>query len=164
MYFKIKKNSVTGQKLQTVLDKITQAREAQKTLAEKYHVVQWRGSSLTIEGGFSSVIFEPGFKPDPKVWKNVYDSDDEFMPKLSSKEGKKIKAEFINLPLVYNTELNDIFKIKNALFGHPGFYFKNDEYFGIYAKDNCEMTIPEDTTEITMTEFKKLFPSYTPGR
>ena len=81
------------------------------------------------------------------------------MPKLNCKKGKDIQKEIDSLPIVDIDELNNIVNYdsggwKNT---HIGFNGTNEKYFGFIILDKWDIKMPIDCTEITASEYKKLF-------
>lgn len=163
MYYITKTNSETGKKFQSILDRSKECLMAQKEMAKKYKIKQWRKSRSSVAGGFSSVIFEDNKNVDRHLWRNVYNTSDEWMPKRNSKAAKAIDDEFDAMPVVTLQELNDCvdpnFKYWKGNIGFNGSNAKNKLYFGFktnesFHEGDCVITIPDDCQEVTSIEYK----------
>ena len=156
MYFITPKNSETGKKFQKIADKLDVCFENQKALAEKYGFTSWRGERWVVAGGISSVIFPQGTTVDTKVWKEVRDG--EYMPRLNSKQGKAIQADFDQAVTISKSELNACIGWNEGFSKHIGFCKANDEYFGFTIEEDwTDVPIPSDCTEITTSKYQELF-------
>jgi hypothetical protein len=93
------------------------------------------------------------------LWKSSGYGPNEWMPKLSTKEGKAIMAEINALPIVDIDELNAVVGYEGNHFksSHIGFSYENKAYYGFILSDKWEVTPPDDCEEITASEYKKLF-------
>lgn len=154
MYFITSKNSETGAKLAAIEQRMNEAIEAQKAMAKKYGIKEWRRGHWGVAGRFSSVIFSE--TPDLKVWKRV-NGDKEFLPKLNNKEGKAIDTEFSRMPWVPYWQLNECVGIDNNQWGNIGVIFGHAELFGFSVPEEWEFESPGDCEEITTTEYKRIF-------
>lgn len=152
MYFITPKDSETGKKFSAISEKRKQCYQAQKELAQKYGFTQWRSGHWVLFGKISACIFPE--TPDTKIWKRV-NSRDEWMPKLTTKEGKEIKKDFDSLPQVSNEELN-------ACVGYDedwstiGFA-QNKTFFGFIGFEDWDVKVPEDCEEVTVSKYREMF-------
>lgn len=156
MYFITKKDSETGKKFQQIADKMSICYEHQKALADKYGFTSWRGAYWVVDGGISSVIFPEEYTIDTKVWKKVKDRKNEYTPRLNTKQGKAIQADFNLAPTITKSELNACISWDEA-FSNIGFNKGNDMYFGFCVGEDCDAIIPKDCKEVTTTTYRKLF-------
>ena len=156
MYFITKKDSETGKKFQKIVDKFDICFENQKALANKYGFTSWRGAYWVIAGGISSVIFPKDTIVDTKVWKKVKDRKNEYTPRLNTKQGKSVQADFEQAPTITKSELNACIDWDEA-FSNIGFDKGNDKYFGFCVGEDCNVVIPKDCEEITTTKYRELF-------
>lgn len=154
MYFITKKDSETGKKFQKIVDKFDICFEKQKELAEKYGFTSWRGERWVIAGGISSVVFPKDTTIDAKLWKQVKGKD-EYMPRMNTKQGKAVQADFDLAVTVSKSELNACIGWDEA-FSNIGFD-ENDKYFGFCVSEDCGVIIPKDCEEITTTAYRELF-------
>ena len=152
MYFKTLRSSQTGENFKKVESKAGQAFDEQKSLSEELNFKSWREGWWQAFGGISCVHFEN--KPDSKLWKK---KEDGYMPKLNSKAGKELQKKIDNLTSVSYDELNQCVGFDGAPWKHIGVNFDNDEYFGFEVGESWDFKIPEDCTEITTTEYRRLF-------
>lgn len=156
MYFITKKDSETGKKFQQIANKMVVCYEYQKVLADKYGFTSWRGAYWVIAGGISSVIFPKDTIVDTKVWKKVKDRKNEYTPRLNTKQGKSVQADFEQAPTITKSELNACIDWDEA-FSNIGFDKGNDKYFGFCVGEDCNVVIPKDCEEITTTKYRELF-------
>ena len=154
MYFITKKDSETGKKFQKIVDKFDICFEKQKELAEKYGFTSWRGERWVVAGGISSVVFPKGTTIDAKLWKQVKGKD-EYMPRMNTKQGKAVQADFDLAVTVSKSELNACIGWDEE-FSNIGFD-GNDKYFGFCVSEDCGVIIPKDCEEITTTAYWELF-------
>lgn len=154
MYFITRKTSLTGEKFKKVSQLRDEAIDAQRAFCEKYKVDKFRGAVFYAWGGISSCVFSSD--PDKKIWKKIPKRSGEYMPKKSSKVGKVIQVEIINLPKVNHQVINDCIGFDGELFTNIGFD-ESDDYFGFVAFDDWGVAPPDDCREVTFTEYKKLF-------
>jgi len=155
MYFITEKTSETGQKFEVVSKKLKAVFKAQKEIAKKYGFDKFRGRHWVVAGGFSSVIFNDETKIDKTVWKqNKYG---EWMPKLNSVVGKEIAASFKGCPTVGSEDLNMCIGFDGALFQTIGYAGNCETHFGFIVEREWKVKIPKDCTEVTETEYNKMF-------
>lgn len=158
MYFITKKDSETGKKFQKIIDKLDVCHKDQKALANKYGFTSWRRSSWEVAGGISSVTFHKSATIDPKLWKLVKGKN-EYSPRLNTKEGKALQAEFKQATVITKGELNACIGWGEDFIHSIGLDWNNDEYFCFYIEEDwTDVPIPADCKEITISKYKKLFP------
>ena len=156
MYFITKRTSKTGKKFQKIANKLDVCFENQKALAEKYGFTSWRGAYWVVAGGISSVMFPKGTTIDIKVWKEV--KKGEYMPRLNTKQGKAIQADFDQAVTLSKAELNACIGWEEGFSKSIGFDSSNDKYFGFTLDDDWDdITISADCSEITKTKYRELF-------
>lgn len=151
MYYITPRNSETGKKLQAIMDKGKMCVKAQEKLAKKYGFKEWYTCSLHIYGGISAAVFAT--PPDSKIWSKR--EKDGYFPKLSTKVGKAMAAEFEALPVVFPYELNMAIGWQQK-WKHVG-YESNKTHFGIVVKEEWGLKMPDDCTEITTIDYRKQF-------
>ncbi len=154
MYFITNKDSETGLKFAAIEKKMDDAIQAQKTMAKKYGIKEWRRAHWGVAGRFSSVIFAE--TPDLKVWKRV-NGENEFMPKLNTKEGKVIDAEFSKMPWVPYWKLNECVGIDINQWGNIGVTFRHPHLYGFSVPEEWKFECPGDCEEITTSKYKEIF-------
>ena len=80
------------------------------------------------------------------------------MPRLNTKQGKAIQADFDQAVTISKAELNACIGWKEGFSEHIGFCKNNNEYFGFtIEKDRTDIVIPNDCIEITTSKYKELF-------
>jgi len=156
MKFITRRTSETGQKFVAIEERGKEAHRAICKLSDQIGFTEWRTGFWCAFGGISAVLFPKDFVVDEKTWKNVNNSKDEWMPRLSTKEGKRIMALFDDLPKVMNSELNDCIDFFTH-FRSIGFSGNNDEFIGFSVKEEWKVQIPEDCEEVTVSKYKELF-------
>lgn len=153
MYYITKVTSETGKKFKVFSEKLQKVHDAQRKLAKAIGFEYWRGCYWLAAGGFSSLIFKS--PPDPKIYKKV--NGTEWMPKMSSKEGKAIQAKLDSAPTVEIKELNNCIGFNGAPFKKIGFNNDNKGYFGFVVREEWNVKVPEDCEEVTTSKFNSLF-------
>ena len=157
MYFITKKDSETGKKFQKIIDKLDVCHKDQKALADKYGFTSWRRASWEVAGGISSVTFHKSATIDPKLWKLVKGKN-EYKPRLNTKEGKALQAEFKQATVITKGELNACIGLGEDFIHSIGLDWNNDEYFCFYIEEDwTDVPIPTDCKEVTISKYKKLF-------
>jgi hypothetical protein len=157
MYFITKKESETGKKFQKIKDKFKVCLEDQKALADKYGFISWRRASWEVVGGISSVTFHKCATVDAKLWKLVKGKT-EYSPRLNTKEGKVLQAEFKQATVITKAELNACIGWNESFLKSIGLDWNNDEYFCFFIEEDwTDVPIPADCTEITTSKYKELF-------
>lgn len=156
MYYRTKKDSKTGLKLQAIVDKKNKAHKECVALSEKYGFKSWRSGYWVAFGGISSVIFEhkPDSKPDSKIWGKGA-AKGEYMPKLNSKAGKAINEEMEFLTVVSPVDLNQCVGCKENI-NRIGFTFSDSEYFGFQTGKDYSIEVPDDCEEILESVYKNM--------
>jgi len=152
MKFITKKSSETGKRFQIISDKRSEVFKKQKQVANEIGFHQWRHGYWTVWGGFSCLMFKEN--PNEKVYKK---QEDGWMPRLNSKEGKKIQAQLDACSKVGINELNQCIGFDGAPFKTIGFGSNNKNYFGFEVEEDWGVKIPKDCKEVTTTEYNKLF-------
>ena len=157
MYFITKKESETGKKFQKIVDKLKVCLEDQKALADKYGFISWRGAHWEVAGGISSVTFHKCATVDSKLWKLVKGKT-EYKPRLNTKEGKAVQADFDQATVITKGELNACIGWGESFFKNIGLEWNKDEYFCFKIEEDwTDVPIPADCTEITTSKYKELF-------
>ena len=157
MYFITKKESETGKKFQKIVDKLKVCLEDQKALADKYGFISWRGAHWEVAGGISSVTFHKCTTVDAKLWKLVKGKT-EYKPRLNTKEGKAVQADFDQATVITKGELNACIGWGESFFKNIGLEWNKDEYFCFKIEEDwTDVPIPSDCTEITTSKYRELF-------
>lgn len=153
MYFKTLRTSETGKKFTAIIEKISVTNQASKEFAKKYDVKAWRPDGFAAFGGIATVMLNN--PPDKKLWKLRKGKTDEYVPNYKTNEGKIVEKELTGVPVVSRHELNMCIGFE-ADFKSIGFN-NSDKYFGYTTNDEWNVPVPDDCTEITRTEYLKLF-------
>lgn len=154
MYYITKRDSETGKKFASFREKMKRAFQEQREMCNKYGFSHWRAKSSFSFGGISGVQFPNGFDIDMKVWKSIGTA--QYYPRLTSKIGKLIHAEFEAMFTVEKDELNACIGY-NEIMNTIGFAFNNDEYFGFAIGKNWDVKIPDDCEEVLHSKYLELF-------
>lgn len=152
MYYITEKNSETGKKLQGFYDRKKEIYDKEKELSRKYNFQQWGTYDFFIQGKIDFVRFDNENQVDMRVWKK---DGKNYSPRLNTKEGKKIKADFNQLEKLSWNDLNACINWES--FGKVIGTNKSEKYFGIDTMNDWDISIPNDCKEITYTEWKKIF-------
>ncbi len=156
MYFITKKDSETGQKFQGIVEKHKIVHQARFEFCNKYGFDAYRQDAWAVYGGISS-CGEFKETPDPKIW-GKGSGKGEFFPKANSKDGKIIRQEIENLPVVSRHELNMCVGYEaGAPFNVIGFAQSNPEYFGFTTGNEWGIKIPADCEEVMYSKYQELF-------
>ncbi len=154
MKFKTLRTSKTGKKLAEISKKRQEARSAVLDLGEKWGFTKHRPDAFEVWGGVSAIVFDK--EPDMKLWKKAGHNENEYMPRLNNKEGKKLGAILHGLPTVSSFDLNKCVGYNGAPISTIGFNSNNIKYYLFSVGDNWDFTPPKDCKEITVSEYKKL--------
>lgn len=157
MYFITKKDSETGKKFQKIVNKLDVCFENQKALADKYGFTSWRSAHWEAAGGIYTVKFPKGTTVDAKLWKQVKGKD-EYMPRMNTKQGKAVQADFDQATVITKAELNACIGWDESFLKCIGFDWNNDRFFCFKIDDAwTDVPIPADSEEITTTTYRELF-------
>ena len=154
MYFITKKDSDTGKKFEAVRIKMNECLKVQKELSKQIGFESWGIGYWLVAGGFSSVRFNKDVIVDTKIWKQCNGG---YLPKLNSKEGKRIEALLMTCPTVTIDELNQCVGFDGAPFKTIGFAGNNDSPFGFVVRDDWGFIKPDDCEEVTNSKYNELF-------
>lgn len=157
MYFKTKKNSITGRRIAGVQKKLDACQAAVIKLSDELGFKQWRQNNnpFVAYGGISVVDFGTK-KPDLKIWKEVRRG--EFSPRKNTKEGKAMAKIFDALPIVSTKELNWCINDKEDFLHKVGYNLAGSRmYYGVSTMEEWGLKMPKDCEEITLTAYNKLF-------
>lgn len=157
LYYKTKRKSKTGMKLQSVVEKIKQAQDQALSLMEAMSAEHIRGSNWEFAGGISAFVYDDDSNI-PEVMKRVNkrDTDRDYMPKLNSKGGKALQNKIDGLLTVSKMELSKCVGYDCDIFSCIGFCRTNTEYLLFQTDEEWSVDIPFDCLEITGTEYKSL--------
>lgn len=157
MYFITEWYTETGKKFATLNQERVRCHEAQIKLANSLGATSWRSARFCAFGGFSSLIFPEA--QDSKLWKNVNDSENEWMPKLNSKAGKELRKQIDDLPKITFEDLNLCagYDAEGSYFSKIGYGFADEIYVGFCVGEDWDYTPPSDCREVTRTEYYRIF-------
>lgn len=155
IYFKVEKSSNTGVKMQALIDK---GKEISNAIHEYMKEIGSSDMYLTRERcvfqtGISGVEFSEA--PDLKVWKKFPGFPNYYRPRLSSSEGKKIEEKLNSFGTIERDDINDVIGF-NSIHRQCGFASCNG-YFGFIIDSDWNHVMPNESIEITYSEYKKLF-------
>lgn len=155
IYFKTKKDSETGKKIQALVDRAKNAEEEiNKFVDELNSDRKYLTSDRYILGtGIVGLKFET--EPDMKVWKKFHGFPFYYSPRMSSKEGKKLQEKLDSFDKVWKTEIGETIGFDD-FFKTPGIQIKGVDYFGIAFGSDWNHTLPTDCFEITGSEYNNL--------
>lgn len=156
LYYKTKKDSDTGNKMQNLLDKGKAIKD------DIYNYVDEIGATkkyMMIGGSvFGTGIIGVEFTttPDDKIWKKFPGYNGYYKPRLSSTVGKQIEAKFYSFGRIDRKDLNEVIGLESFL-SHCGYAYNSKDFFGFEVESKWNHKMPEDCKEITFTEYSKLF-------
>ena len=156
MKFKTKRDSETGKRFEALNIKSQDYHRQASEVARKYGATKWTLPFLSCYGGIASIIVEDESVIDQKHWKKSRNIENAWLPRLSTRVGKRISKEFEALPFVDFQELNKCVGFEGDFFTRIGFSFKNPDWFLFSVKESWNFTPPEDCIEITVKEYKEL--------
>lgn len=133
MKYITRKESETGKKFMACYKKMEAAAELTKELAISLGAIQWRWPIWKI-GGISSLIFDT--VPDKKIWRNVNGQPNAWMPKLNTKEGRRINSLIEDLPQFSRYELNQCIGLDGWPTKLIGCDFGEGEYVGFSVDED----------------------------
>lgn len=156
IYYKTKKTSATGQKIQNLIDRACNAvSEINQFVDELNSDRKYLMSDRCILGtGIAGLRFAE--EPDLKIWKKFQRYPGYYSPRMSSKQGKAIQQKMNAFHRVERSEIGEAIGL-NDFFKKPGLnIIKDSEYFGIIIDADWNHTMPGDCIEITATEYNSL--------
>jgi len=149
------KTSETGKKFMACYEKMIEASIQAKELAISLGAKEWRPlPSMIAIGGISSLIFDN--VPDRKIWKNVYGTSNEWMPKLNTKEGRLIHSLIESLPNVPRREIGRCIGFDSCPYKGVGFEIGEGAYIGFSVMEEWNVQVPDDCEEVTTTRYNVL--------
>ncbi|UJF29873.1 hypothetical protein L0B70_00325 [Kaistella sp. 97-N-M2] len=155
IYFKTKKDSETGKKIQALVDRAKNAEEEiNKFVDELKSDRKYLTSDRYILGtGIVGLKFE--IEPDMKVWKKFHGFPFYYSPRMSSKEGKQLQEKLNSFDKVCRTEIGETIGFDDFL-KTPGIELNGVDYFGIAFGSDWNHSLPTDCVEITGSEYNNL--------
>lgn len=154
MFFITKRYSETGLKFQKLDDKRKSMYLMMDNLQEEVRADNYYTSSNHAFGAIISFVFEK--EPDLKIWK-YSKKDNDYTPKVSSKEGKIIKEKMKLIEFISKKELNSCITDKLLFAKTIGFNWSNKDFFGITIREEWGIEMPNDCEEVTTTKYNEMF-------
>ena len=156
MKYITKRDSETGKKFAEYEAKRQEAFKASRNLVfTEIGASEFREASSFSTGGISALIFGSDFEI-PKHFKET--KKGEYMPRVSTKEGRELQKKIEALPTVSNYDLNMCIGFKDKGFRTIGYDPRHKEYFIFSVLEKWNLKIPDDCEEITVTRYKELVP------
>lgn len=152
MKFKTLKTSETGKRLAALIEKKEDVEAQAQALAKEYDATRWNIGAGAVWGGISALILTD--EPDTKLWRRKHAG---WYPKKNSKAGKALAKRFEALPVVDKEDLNSCVGFGDRFFKTIGLNWMHEEYFGFAVGEDWEYEPPADCTEITVSEYNKIF-------
>lgn len=153
MRYITRKDSETGKKFMAAYDNMKNAEKEARELVTLLGAKQWRERYGVAAGGVAALVFDK--KPDTKIWKNVYGSSKNWMPKLNCTEGKRINSLIENLPVVWRNELNQCIGFDGFPSKNIGFDIGKGEYVGFSVEEEWDVKVPADCEEVTTYRYNE---------
>lgn len=159
MHYKTLRTTLTGQKLQILEDKISNAFALQKYLAIKLGAEQYQQDPTVYCGGFYRLYYAEGVKA-PRYMKAQKGGG--FMPDMDSIEGQTIQEQIDKLPIIYKREVNSAVVFNGKSLFSIAVHFTNTEvYLFSINSDALKNKIvsyspPTDVVCINESEYKSL--------
>jgi hypothetical protein len=151
MYFKVRKDSETGEKFNSLLQKAAECKKKARILADEIGFTDWYGKINCAYGGISSVIFKEA--PDRNIWKKIGGG---YFPKVAQKE---LSQMFNDLPTVRDKELNGVMNF-NSIVARIGFNPNCGNFHLVVIPteviDASNFIAPTGCKEITISEYNQI--------
>lgn len=153
MYFKVEKGVPLWNKLEELMNRIIEVRQAAKDLVNEMGFTEYGAAHFVVAGGIS-FVYSPDRKPDGyrsvgKSWQQFY------FPKAVN---KVLCGKIAALPVVKHNEYNDVINFKDQFVGlkHIMAYGlkKTGDTFLIEVSDDAKYTPIEGMIEILASEYK----------
>lgn len=152
MFYKTRRDTETGMKLQAVADKMAKVRKEALSIMDEVGATSIREVAFGLCGGISSFQFKR--KQDvPSCFKKVSGG---FMPKVTTEVGKEIQSRIDKLPSFPISEFNDAVGFDGGLFKTIGINMTPIDYVLFRLHQDWEFTPKKDCTEITHSEYRGL--------
>lgn len=155
IYYKAEKTSETGKKMQTL---ITRGKISSDAIHDYMKEIGATLMYLTSD----RCVFQTGIAgveflevPDMKIWKKFTGFPNYYRPRLSSSEGKKIDEKISSFERIERSDINEVINF-SAIHRQCGFG-NGKEHFGFIIDSEWNHQMPNDCSEITYSEYKKLF-------
>lgn len=162
-YFKIKKDSILGRKFMNLVAEGQKSVARIKKLGEKHGFEKYVTSDRYAFGGLMEVEFPDGKNTrgeeidTNKVWRKGDYGRHYYAPR-HLKSTMELRTDSSNDGRI-SREAFDRLMNYNQVFASIGFTcYHNPDLIGVIANLGCMSRIPRGATEITASEYKKLFP------
>ncbi len=155
IYFKTKKTSSTGEKIQNLVDRAKKANNeinefVDELKSDRRYLINER---YILGTGIAGLKFET--QPDMKIWKEFKGFPNYYSPRMSSKEGKLLAEKINSFDKVGRDEISEAIGL-NDFFRMPGLKLCDSDYFGITVDKGWNHKMPGDCIEITGSEYDNL--------
>ncbi|HCZ8394602.1 hypothetical protein [Elizabethkingia anophelis] len=154
LYYATLKTSETGKAFQKLVDEAARIRKEINAYLDAIGADDYASDPGS---AFGTGIVEVGFEkePDLKIWKKSKYYEGFYTPRLSSKEGKKIKERFNEFDNITEDDLNRIVGMRSII-RTVGCNTGKGAFCGFATDSEWGHQMPIDCTEITGTEFENL--------
>lgn len=154
LYYATLKTSETGKAFQKLIDEAARVRKEISAYLDEIGADDYASDPGS---AFGTGIVEVSFvtEPDPKVWKKSKYYEGFYTPRLSSKEGKKIKEKFNEFDNITEDDLNRIVGMRSII-RTVGCNTGKGAFCGFATDSEWGHQMPIDCIEITGTEFENL--------
>lgn len=156
LFYKTKKDSATGTKVQQLIDK---GREIEKQIEDYlYELGASRKYVMKSRALFGTGICAVSLpeKSEKNFWKPFPKIKGYYQPRISTAKGKEIQTKLDSFGIVERGDINEVIGYKSFL-GNCGLSWKDENYFGFETDSAWKHEMPNDCEEITFTEYQKLF-------
>ncbi|MDV3665453.1 hypothetical protein CMT75_09015 [Elizabethkingia anophelis] len=154
LYYATLKTSETGKAFQKLVDEAARIRKEISAYLDEIGADDY---ACDPGSAFGTGIVEVGFEkePDLKIWKKSKYYEGFYTPRLSSKEGKKIKEKFDEFDDIDDDALNRIVGMRSII-RTVGCNIGKGAFFGFSVDSEWKHQMPIDCTEITGTDYENL--------
>lgn len=156
MKFICKKDSETGKKIREVQDQLLNIHIYNDSLSEEYGFDRWFTYTFPFYKRISKVIFNPEKKVNKKIWKYVKGSDNEYVPRMDTPEGRIVEEKISKTPILTFYDMNMCIGFDDE-FKSIGLQSENPDYWGIIVKEDWDIKMPLDCEEVTTSKFNEMF-------
>ncbi|MEN5132676.1 hypothetical protein [Elizabethkingia anophelis] len=154
LYYATLKTSETGKAFQKLVDEAARIRKEIGIYLDEIGAYDYACDACS---NFGTGIIEVGFEkePDLKIWKKSKYYEGFYTPRLSSKEGKKIKEKFNEFDIITEDDLNRIVGMRSII-RTVGYNTDKGAFCGFATDSEWGHQMPIDCTEITGTDYENL--------
>lgn len=158
MYFKINRDTPTGQKVVELHNRMVACNDAAKALVDELG----GGSKIVSTSRYAAGgLYGIQYKEQPDGWKKVYDHHEgNFYYPKATKANLPLRLRLANLPVVTREEIAHLVGFQDQIVGTRwiytvGFVFGDNEYL-FSTDDEAEFTPNDDMIELKASEYKAL--------